>query len=257
MKKIGKKKAQRVLNKNLNKNFKSSWLIVLGLLVLLVILAIIIKIQITGNAVAINPDNPSDPLGIGLNPDNVPQTPEELQNKSTNYLKGEWVKILENKQFGWIVLGVRDSLIKLNFFWKPVLGMEYSLSWLFIFALAIWLILFFILSDLVVFFSDKKIVRGLIAFLITSIIGTSGVIKKAADLLSFVIKNTWIAWISLVIAILIMVLIVRLGGGLKVYLEKQKEVQAKDKLDQDRKIIDTEAKVAKKQLESYEDGAGI
>ena len=52
-------------------------------------------------------------------------------------------------------------------------------------------------------------------------------IKKALDFLSFVLKNWWIAVISLVIAIFIMILIVQLSGGLKEWIKKEKETNKK------------------------------
>ncbi len=260
-----KKKVEGKSSKNVNKTInkkKSDWKCVwwlLGVIAVFILVFIIVKFSFTGYAVNLNlnPEtmNPDDPLGTGFNPETLPQTPEEWKNKSTDYLKSEWVKILGNSKYGWIFLGIRDTLIKLNFFWKPVLGMEYSLSWLFIFALALWLILFFIISDLVIFISDKSIIRGVAAFCITSLAGTSGIIKKGADMLSFIITNTWLAWLALIIAILIMFLIIRLGGGLKESMKNAKEKQAQETLEKDRAVIHTEAKVAGKQLDAIKNAS--
>jgi len=251
-----KTKRGKITQRKTFKLSKSFW-IVLGIVILLVLFVIFLKLNpsLTGKAINLNPSpeniNPDDPLGVGINPEQIPQSPEEWQNKSTSYLKQEWLNILGNSKYGWIFLGIRDTLIKLDFFWNPVLGVNYSFSWIFIFALAIWFILFFIIYDVVVFISNKKLIRIIAAFCIASLIGTAGVIKKASDLLSLVITNTWIAWVSLVIAVLIMVLLVELSGGLKAYVEKGKEKNAKEQQDKDRQVLHVEAEVAKEELDSY------
>ena len=244
------KKEIRIENRKNNlSNFIKSYWFILALLVVLIIILILLKTPATGYA--INPENTEDPLGIGLNPNTMGQSPEEFQAQSTNYLKQEWLNLLGNAKYGWIFTGIRDVLIQLNFFWNPVLGMDYSFSWLFIFAFSIWLVLFFIISDLIVFISDKKLIRVIAAFCIASLVGLSGVIKKAADLLGFVVTNTWIAWICLGITILIMILLVQLGGGFKAYMKKLHKQQDEDQLKRDKQIIDKDAKVAEEELKSY------
>jgi ABC-type multidrug transport system fused ATPase/permease subunit len=219
-----------------------------GLLLSIFIIATLILNIIPIHA-AIDPTNYQDPLGIGINPEKIPQNPDQAKDIGTKYLKQEWTKILEKTQTGRILLKVSDLLGSLNFFWKPVLGMEYSLSWLFIFAVAIWLILFFIIYGLLSAIFGNKISGIIGGFCVASLVGLSGVIKKAVDLLSFAIKNVWIAWLSLFIAIMIMFLIIHFSGGLKAYSQKQKEQAEKEKTERAQKIIQTKGEIVEEELE--------
>lgn len=191
-------------------------------------------------------------------PSELQQSPEELQNKTTSYLKQEWGKILEKYPLGRFFLKISDILTYLDFFWKPVFGIEYSLSWAFIFSIGLWLILFFIIFPIMtVVLSNKKLPGLFAAFAVSSIIGTTGVIRKAVDLLTFAIKNKWIAWLSLAITIIVMIIIIKLGGGWKKYMAKLKEAEEKRKTEEAQKKIQVAGKVAEKELESFSEGGGI
>ena len=80
--------------------------------------------------------------------------------------------------------------------------------------------------------------------------GISGVIAKATEILGIIITQRWIAWLSFILAIVIIVISQKVGNSLKKTLDKGKEQGAKDQLDQDRKIIHTDAKIAKKDIDS-------
>jgi len=221
----------------------------IGPLFLLLIITLILNI-IPVQA-AIDPSNSQDPLGIGINPDTLPKSPDELKDISTTYLKQEWTKLLADNKVGQVILKISDVLTSLNFFWKPVLGMEYSLSWFFIFGVAVWFVIFYIVSGPLDAIFNKKIFSIIGGFCVASLVGISGAIKQAANLLSLAINNVWIAWISIAIAVIIIIVIITLSGGLKKYLKKQKEEQEKMKTEEAQKIIQTQGKVSKKELESY------
>jgi hypothetical protein len=193
--------------------------------------------------------DPEDPLGVGINPEDiVDKDPEQLKNQTKNYLKKEWTEILEKYPIGKPILALNNILKVLNPFWKVVLGIEYSLSWAFIFAISIWFTLFLIIQQPMKEFFNNKLFGIAGGFLVASIIGASGVIRKALDLLSFIVKNQWIAWLSLAIAIIIMYVIVKLNGGLQEYLKKEAEDEKSEKA---KKTIQTHGKVSEKELDSY------
>jgi hypothetical protein len=175
--------------------------------------------------------------------------------KRSQYLKHEWTKILEKSKLGNVILSIGKIFQTMNPFFKAVLGMEYSLSWAFIFAVAIWLILFFIIHAIMsAVISKNKLLPIISAFVITSLIGLSGVIRKAVDLLTSMISKPWLAWISLGLAIVILVIIKVFGKSLKETVEKAKEKEAKEKEEEHRKTLEVSANIEEQKLESYLDG---
>lgn len=173
----------------------------------------------------------------------------EIEDKE-EYLKNEWTKVLEKSAIGKIIIKTSDFIKIFNPLIKLILGVEYSLSTAFIFALIIWAGLFLLLIHPLRALLNSLPLGILGAFITASIIGISGVIKKAVDLLSLAITNLWLALISIVIAVIIALGMEILGKKLKKKIENAKEESAKAKTEQDRKIIGTDAKIAKKDLES-------
>jgi len=227
---------------------KKVWLFVLALFVL-TSLAFLIS-NVSAELISTNPDNITI---AGKTPEEIVTIGDQVTDPNTGpqYLKQEWAKILEKSGFGRFLLKISNVFTYLNFFWRPVLGIEYSFSWYFIFAIAIWIILFCLIYGPMGALFDNPLFGAIGGFVIASLIGMSGVIKKAVDMLAFVVSNKWIAMVSLVIAIFIAMLIMALSGGLKEYLNKQKEAAEKEKTDKARKIIQTHGRVSEKELKSY------
>lgn len=187
----------------------------------------------------------------------IQQASEQVTNEQTRneYLKQEQTKLIEKSAiFGPVIRIFNAIMTAINPFFKAVLGVGYSLSWAFVFAVAIWLILFFILRPIMSAIIGKPIPAMIAAFAVTSLIGLSGVIKRAVDLLAFAVSNIWIALLSLVIAIVIMVILITLGGGWKKYMAKQKEEEAKRQEEEHREILKTSAEIEKKRLDEYKKG---
>lgn len=187
---------------------------------------------------------------LPFSPEKVEQTTEQIKTQNTTYLKQEWKDMFADNKYLSPIVSVIDKITTfLNPFFKLILGVESSLSWVFIFAIGIWIILFFIIYQSANLIFDKKLFAIIAAFIIASLVGLSGAIKKAVDLLETAIKNPWIAIISLVITIIIIIIIIIFGGGLKKTLKKAKEKEAKRKLEENQKIIQTSADVERKKLE--------
>jgi len=186
---------------------------------------------------------------LGKNATNAISQP---QNQNTSYLKQEWKKIiLKNKYLGPVFSFVDKSLEFINPFFKIVLGVEYSLSWEFIFAIGIWLILFFILYPVIkAVFSANVLISIIATFAIVTLIGLGGVIKKAVDTLSFMINNVQIAWISLAVTFIILVMLIISGKLFGNWIKKGKEREKKEQESQDREVLHKDAEVSKKDLES-------
>jgi len=226
------------------------FVLVLFSLLILNIFAVSVKAQLEGTGL------PSGLEGDVEKIQNLTEKGQDIIEKTKEeegreYLKQEWKKMLEQNKVGKVLLAISDFIEKLNPFFKIVLGVEYSLSWAFVFAIALWIILFMILYYPIKGMFDKTWIAIIASFAVTSLIGISGVIKKAVDLLSTIISKPWLAWLALGITIVIAAIIIYLGGGLKQILEKEREKAAKEKTEKDRKIIETSAKVEKENLKGY------
>ena len=173
------------------------------------------------------------------------------ENKSA-YLTQQWGDLLGRARYiGPVFKGINSFFSFLNPFFRIVLGYGYGLSWAFIFALSIWLIIFFfvkpILSQLL-----KNSLLGLIASIaVASLVGLSGVIKKTVDLLTTMINNAWIAWISLALAIILAFLFSMIGKKIKAKIEKMKKEAEEEKTTIAQQTIQAEGEAAKEQLESF------
>jgi hypothetical protein len=178
-----------------------------------------------------------------------------LSNNETRdeYLKKEWKKIFSKNKYLSPIFNFFDKILNFfNPFFKIVLGVEYDLSWAFIFALAIWMILFMFLYQPVGALFNNTAFGIIGSFIITSLIGLSGVIKKAVELLSTAITERWLIGIAIFVTIIIGIIIVYFGGNLKKFIEQQKEKHEKEKTEQHRKIIETSADIEKEKMKGYE-----
>lgn len=169
-------------------------------------------------------------------------TQEEIKDE---YLKREWKAFfLDHKLFGPIIKVIDAVFTFLNPFFKLVLKIEYSFSWAFILAIILWIsILIFIYrpSQAIV---DNAPIGFIIALAVASLIGYSGSIKFAIDMLSSIVPNKWILTLALVITGLFAIVIIKAGGGIKKIIEKQKkeELEKREKEDKELSHLEAEAK---------------
>lgn len=120
------------------------------LIFILLLLGIIFVKTFTGKV--IDPTNPEDPLGIGVNPDNLPQTPEDAANVSATYLKQEWGKILtENKVVG----PVHRAFLNTPTPFVILFGEAYDATFGFLLIVFFWFYFAFVVVDLLYFFGKK------------------------------------------------------------------------------------------------------
>ncbi|MFH1710861.1 MAG: hypothetical protein ABH840_00955 [Nanoarchaeota archaeon] len=179
-------------------------------------------------------------------------TASQFQNQNSSYLKQEWKTIVsKNRILGPVFRFIDKVLEFMNPFFRIVLGSEYSLSWEFIFAIAIWFILFFILYPIIkAVFNSNHFISIIATFAVVSLIGLTGVIKKAVDQLSFMINNLQAVWISLAITLVILIILIISGKIFGVWIKKGKEQSEKEQENRDKKIIHKDAEVSKKSFEN-------
>jgi hypothetical protein len=182
------------------KNNKLKFWLITGAIILLAILALFLINKYTGKA--IDPSNTEDPLGIGLNPEQIPQTPEDAAQVGNDYLKKEWVNILNNSNSttGKILLDTNNFLHTLSPIFKIFMGIEYSFSWLFFFTFIIWLaIVILIYKAIKEPFQSKTWLSLSISIIVTALGSQSGMITKLLEFMAPILTNVWIRLILVIL----------------------------------------------------------
>ena len=202
-----------------------------------------------------------------INPDSgLPTTFEKYQDAAANlsdeetrvsYLKQEWTKLFAKNKFMAPILFYTDSFFSmLNPVWLVIFKIPFSWSWAFIFSLIIWIMLIIIL------YAPSNAITNLGFFLtlifsiiLSSLIGSTGTIKKAVDTLTIAITNIWLAILCMVIAIVIVSLYQHfLGDFGKSFKKETKEQEIKRAED----TIIAHGKISENALKKeYGDGGGI
>jgi flagellar biosynthesis/type III secretory pathway M-ring protein FliF/YscJ len=243
------------------------WLII-ALLVILALLAILIIKNYTGKAIGdINPENLEDPLGIGLNPEDMPETPEDAKERATNYLKQEWSKILENSNhpIAKVIWVIHKAFLFASPAFKIIIGVEYSFSWLFILTLIIWITLVvFLYRILSVFSTFSKGVSFIISICMIVIASIAKIPLMFANLIIKIISTLTSWWMQLIAAVLVIIFLILISVFSKKWeamVKKWKEARKKMKQEMDIEMAKIKSDAAYQTTkvigEAFEDGAGI
>jgi hypothetical protein len=213
---------------------------------------------------ALAQDTPAVPAAVtgGINPQTgLPNSFNQFQETATKlsqeeqrkaYLTQEWTKLLADKKVvGPVLFYTNKYLVMLNPLWIIIFGIEFSWSWEFIFCIMIWIMLIVLIYAPAKGMTDySPILSFIFSLLIASIIGTTGTIKKAVDMLTFFIKTRWIAYICLAVAI---ILVIAYSKIMKHYGKEIKEKTEKERTEEAQKKIQVMGRVAEKELNSYKD----
>lgn len=195
----------------------------------------------------------------GLANDSLVQTVEQggvkyeefsAQENKSNYLSQEWTKILQKSPATSWIYG-------LNPMFKFLIGYEFSVSWAFVAALLVWIIILSIFFPICKAFVKQQFVALGIAIAIT-IIAAHGIMPKTMEMLGNLVKNIWWNFGTIFALIMLMIIINTLSAGiLKELKKKREEAQLKSVVKKESKV---EEKVEgleamKKGVEEIEQGA--
>jgi hypothetical protein len=130
------------------------------------------------------------------------------KEKREEKLEESWTEFLEKNAFGRFLLRVSEVLSYLSPFFVFLVGVEYSLSWLFFFSLLFWV------AILIIVYKPLKEVAQLdgglaflIAIVVATLAGKSGGIKLGLNLFLLpLFENPWIMLLAALIAILVLIL---------------------------------------------------
>ncbi|MEK6850661.1 MAG: hypothetical protein AABX85_03750 [Nanoarchaeota archaeon] len=189
--------------------------------------------------------------------DNLEENIDKLNNAAdtvsnedarTAYLKQEWTKIFEKTKTGRFFLGMSKILTSLSPVFKLLIGIEYSLSWLFFLSFGVWIALVVIIYRPVKEAFGSKLAAMGVAIIIPAIAAQFKVISKIVSFFTPLFTKTWIIWVSIIFAILLLYIYNKLSKKLwdthRKNKKKEDEARREEKANLTEKINDIKIKGA-------------
>ncbi len=174
---------------------------------------------------------------------------EKISNEDirTEYLKQEWSKLLEKTKTGRFLLGISSIFKALSPIFKFLIGLEYSLSWLFFLSLGTWIAVVVIIYNAIKNpFQTKGWIAWTIAIIIPTISAQFGIIVKFVSFFIPLFKNKWIILGSILIAIILLYIyslfMKSIGKTIREKIKKEDEERRELKAQTLEKITDIELK---------------
>ena len=169
------------------------------------------------------------------------------EDSRNEYLKQEWTKILEKSKIGKVLLGIFAIFKALSPVFKVLIGIEYSLSWLFFLSFGFWIaIVIIIYKPAKCVFQAKWWIALPIALIVSTFAARAGIISKTVDLFVPLFTNYWIIIIAIFIAIILMIVYSKfmksLGKKMEEKMKKENEERREIKAQTVEKINDLEIK---------------
>lgn len=168
--------------------------------------------------------------GIEEGIEDVESVIADFERDRQEYLKKEWAIILERSQVGRVILSFSDVLENFSPIFKLFIGTEYSLSWVFFLSLALWgFVIFVVYFGLRGILDYDPLANFAVGVIIASLGAQLGVYQQFLDLISPLVTNKWIVGLSLIAAVIILYIYVKLseifGKYTKKTLEERKKLQ--------------------------------
>ncbi len=179
--------------------------------------------------------NPEEVLGF--DPNDISIDSEDAKNVAQDYLEDEWDKILENKGFGKIVLFIGDFLKYLNPVFKVILGVEYSLSWMFFLSLGAWIYVFLMVFYAVkAIFASSEIVNFGVGVFVSILLAQFKLFSKFIELISPLLKDNLRIVIAIVVVSFILYWYVYLMERFEKYTKKTIKKEAEEQKEMKEKL---------------------
>jgi hypothetical protein len=243
------------MKKETLRNYKNlTWIV--GLVLVVILVALVIR-NFTGQVIGdINPENIEDPLGIGLNPDNIPQTPEDASSKvqaKWDYLKKEWTNIIANNK---VVGPIHEWCLNHPLVFKILFNYPYQMSTMFLLIFLMWLYDLIVVAN---FFEQEKLFGfggslfpGLIIGLGSTILFShirfyEGVARLIMKIFNFASSAWWKELLVWVFLIILGVIIFSAEKFLEKYLKTRSEEKEKEEMKH-------ETKKSREFIEGVEEG---
>lgn len=127
-------------------------------------------------------------------------------------------------------------------------GVELSLSWLFVFSLFLWILLFVIVFNSVGEFFNANTIFSLVASFLISSLAMHGFGKDFVVWIDAIATTWWISLGAVVSAVIIGVVYTVFAKTFGKYLKKNREASVKMQTEKDRQVLHTDAELAKDRL---------
>lgn len=207
-----------------------------------------------------DPENPDDPLGIGI-PSGYIEDPEtgfeKIKNKSSSYLLEEWRKMPVFSQ-------IDLFCTKITWVFRILLGEHYSFSGTFLLLIIIWLFFFYNLFKIFNNFGMLSTGTSIgTSLLLTIILGQTKILLKISESIVWLITNQEAWWLRSLIVIGVISLIVLIiylnklfGSEFKRKMQNAKEEIKKAKKESEEKIRRADTKALHKAFIETKEGMG-
>ncbi|NMB81701.1 MAG: hypothetical protein GYA14_07765 [Ignavibacteria bacterium] len=185
----------------------------------------------------INPGDIEDPLGIGINPADIPQTPEYAANISLTYLQKEWTKIVaKNKYIG----PIHNFFLAHPTAFIVLFNYKYEFSLTFICIFIFWIFLAVVFGNIINSLGLLKLgLPWIFGALCSIILSQMGLIKLVTDsmLNAIFLQSLWwmraILWFVALIVLIIVFYISQLASQTIAQSKKRgEEREQKEKVEE-------------------------
>jgi len=195
--------------------------------------------------------DPNDPLGVGIGIDELPRNEKEAKDVGENFLMQEWKDLLKRDTFfGSIIFLYEKTTYFLNPVFKIILGVEASLSWIFILTLVIWFtLLIFVIRTFSAFSLFSPWAQDVISLALMIIVSVSGVTHGLASWIIFVLNklDTWyFKLIGFMIVVILLIVLAVFSKYWKMLIISMREHKAKVEEKSDRAVLHAGADAAGK-----------
>ncbi len=181
-------------------------------------------------AISINPNNPEDPLGIGINAGDIPQSPEDLANASASYLATRWNKFFTESA----VLGpIHRAFLANPLPFKILFNEPYSFTLTFFCILVLWIFLLASFGNIVEAYSGSGmigIVGGILFSIVFAQIGVINSVVKFFINYILIQNSVWVKVLLWVVAFVILALIFTFDSMWKKSIQASKKQNEKQRL---------------------------
>ena len=173
---------------------------------------------------AITPANADDPLGIGISPDKIPQTPEDAANISLTYLQKEWTKIVANNKY---IGPIHNFFLNHQTIFIVLFNEKYEFSLTFILIFALWIFFALIFGRMINAFGLLKMglgwVAGVLCAVILSQIGLIKIITTSTLTLIYAKDLWWMRALLWTVLVIVLILVFYLDQVVSQAIEQSKK----------------------------------